>query len=179
MEEAADCIFVDVGGDAAARCTDQLDSPRPDAGLGGQYRRQTARQARPLREAARQSSGPHVLDKNTRTVSQAGVSNQPEHWQASGEVLQTAGGAGGTRTHDRQIMRSTLVRNRRLTSNDAHVTYPERTHDPGTSKGAGPRPGPRRETYSGLSPSPCVTPSQSDRESPSRTPSSGTQPARP
>lgn len=68
MEEAAGWIFVDVRGDAAAGCADQLDPPRPDAGLGGKYRRQTARQARPLREAARQLAGPHVLDENTRST---------------------------------------------------------------------------------------------------------------
>jgi hypothetical protein len=66
MEEAAGWIFVDVRGDAAARCADQLHPPRPDVGLGGQYRRQTARQARPLREAARQPAGPHGLNKDTR-----------------------------------------------------------------------------------------------------------------
>jgi hypothetical protein len=57
----------------------------------------------------------------------------------------TAGGAGGARTHDRQIMRSTLDHNTRLTSNDAPRGYQERTCGTGSSTGAGPRPGPRSE----------------------------------
>jgi len=43
--------------------------------------------------------------------------------------------------HDRRIMRSTLVRRTRLTSNDASrgVAWRERTHDPRISGGIGPR----------------------------------------
>jgi hypothetical protein len=57
-------------------------------------------------------------------------------------------GAGGARTHDRQIMRSTLVRNTRLTSNDAPRGCQERTRGTGSTTGCGPRPGPRREAPS-------------------------------
>jgi len=47
-----------------------------------------------------------------------------------------------------------------------HVTCYECTHDHGISQGAGPRPGPRRETRLRLSRSPCVNPYKSHHEFP-------------
>ena len=46
-----------------------------------------------------------------------------------------------------------------------HVTCCECTHDHGISQGAGPRPGPRRETRLRLSRSPCVNTYKSHHES--------------
>ena len=54
------------------------------------------------------------------------------------------GGAGGARTRDRQIMRSTFVHSTSLTSNDALLRCRERTRGAGSFMGAGPRSGPRR-----------------------------------
>ena len=54
--------------------------------------------------------------------------------------------------HDRQIKRSTLVRNTRLASNDAPRECPERTRGTGNSTGGGPRPVTRLPCgYGGLS----------------------------
>jgi hypothetical protein len=50
----------------------------------------------------------------------------------------------GGRTPNPQIKRSTLVRNTRLTSNDAPRGCQESTRGTGSSAGSGPRPGPRR-----------------------------------
>jgi hypothetical protein len=55
------------------------------------------------------------------------------------------GGAPGGRTLNQRIKRSTLVRDMRLTSNDAPRGCQERTRGTGSSPGSGPRPGPRRE----------------------------------
>ena len=55
------------------------------------------------------------------------------------------GGAGGARTHDRQIMRSTLVRSMRLTCNDASGRCHKRTPGTGSSRVPGPCPRPHRD----------------------------------
>jgi hypothetical protein len=68
-----------------------------------------------------------------------------------------AGGAGGARTRDRQITRSTLSRSTRLASNDASRQCHERTRSTGFFRDRGPRLGPRRISLPGASPSRYVS----------------------
>jgi hypothetical protein len=61
--------------------------------------------------------------------------------------LETAGGAPGGRTLNQRIKRSTLSRNVCLTCTNASRGCHERTRGTGSSSGAGPRPGPRRDPH--------------------------------
>jgi hypothetical protein len=63
--------------------------------------------------------------------------------KSTSEAIKNPGGAGGARTRDRQIMRSTLGCYVRLTCTNVSPGCHERTRGTGSSSGAGPRPGPR------------------------------------
>ena len=77
--------------------------------------------------------------------------------KSTSEAIKNPGGAGGARTRDRQIMRSTLSRSTRLASNDASRQCHERTRSTGFFRDRGPRLGPRRVSLPGASPSRYVS----------------------
>jgi hypothetical protein len=67
------------------------------------------------------------------------------------------GGAGGARTHDRRIMRSTATCTKRANCTDATDHRTDSTRRAGIIRRAGPRPGPRLQLLCPAILLPCVT----------------------